>query len=295
MSPDTRDIRVLDTIAEAMAHEVPGLDWPSSSRPARRGVVWQPLYRLGLGRRGGFGWFSCHGLVPVDPRILLEMTSSLVGPSRVVQRSGAAAAHVEATWPWRLSADGQAHLLAAGLQWLLGRGVAAPLPDADGTGSRPWDSLMAGEGLTELPAAEGCRELRTGRPGRAAMQVTLRRPCPKALSISTFVANWTAEGDLAEQATARLVTLMNGRLRWVRLVLGDGAISAEVTLPADQFDEQTWGLAREAMAQASRSCRAALRLIQTPAVAAEFMRLHRPREASGKSAISTQAAEREAG
>ena len=127
--------------------------------------------------------------------------------------------------------------------------------------------------MAELPAVEGCWEARTGR-GRTAMQVTLRRPHAQAISVSTFVANWTAEGGLAEQAAARLAAIMNGRLRWVRLVLCDTAINAEVTLPADAFGEQTWALARDALAQATRSCRAALRLVQSPTVAAEFMRLH---------------------
>jgi len=271
MSSDTRQVNLLDRIAEVLAHQVPDLEWQPSRGLVRRGAVRGPLYRIGLGRRGNFAWFLCHGLTPSDPRRLLEITSGLVGPSRLVQSPHVAVAHLEATWPWRLSPEGQANLLAADLHLLLGHGNLPATPIVDARMHRPRATLMPSDGLIELPAGKGCWEARLGR-GRAAMQVTFHRPHAQAISISTFVANWTAESDLEEQAAAHLATMMNGRLRWVRLVLRDTAINAAITVPEAEFGEQAWALGRDALAQAIQSCRAALRLVQTPSVAAEFLR-----------------------
>jgi len=281
MSSDIHEVDVLEKIAGAMTQEISGLQWRPSRWLAKRGAVCGRRYRLGLACRGGFGWLTCHGLAPADPHRLWEITSTLAGPSRLVQSPHAATAHLEATWPWRLlPPDAQTALLVSDLQWLLGRMEHPAASVTDDLGERLRGALATSGDIVELPAAADCWEVRVGR-GRGTIQVSFRRPRAQAITASTFVTNWTADGYREEQAAARLAAMMNGRLRWVRLVLRDTAINAEVTLPARALSEQTWAPARDALVQAAKSCRAALRLVQCPAVAAEFLRLYPFGESQG--------------
>jgi len=273
MSSHTCEIDVLGRTAEALVREIPGLEWRPPSGQMRRGIVHGPRYYLALGRRGNFGWFSCHGLVPAEPRTFWEMNSALIGPSRLVQLLSANVAHLEATWPWLITPEPQAAILAADLRRLLGPTEFSMAQKGGRSEHFSGSVLKANDSVLPLPTVGSWWEARVGR-GSAARQVAFRRPHAQAVAASTLVANWTAEGSLEQQAAARLAMMINRRLRWVRLVLYDTTINAEVTLPDEGFHEQMWGLVRDALTQAVRSCRTALRLVQSPAVAAQFLRLY---------------------
>ena len=99
------------------------------------------------------------------------------------------------------------------------------------------------------------------------------------LSLATLVTDWVADGEVGQWAACSLVLLLNGRLRWARLCLRDGALEGEVSIPVRGISRRLWELARDALAEAV-SLRERLRIIQVPAVAAEFERIHGRRETS---------------
>jgi len=168
----------------------------------------------------------------------------------------------------------QAELLAADLHRLLGGGGGGErtaLPLSGDLRKHLCGIMRAQDRLAELPASAGTLEVRAGL-GREAVQVSVRRPCAEAIEVCAFVANWVAEGDLEREAAARLAFMLHARLRWVRLVWREGTrIEVAVAIPPDAFTAHVWGLARQAIGQATVSCRRVLRLVQSPPVAAEFL------------------------
>ena len=109
------------------------------------------------------------------------------------------------------------------------------------------------------------------------MQFRVEQRHPDCLSLTTLVTDWFAEGRAAQRAACTLILLLNARLRWVRLCLRDDAIEGEVTLPLRGISRRLWELSRVPLAEAA-SLRETLRIIQVPAVAREFERIHGRRE-----------------
>ena len=267
----------LAVLAAALRTRVPGLCWRPRGRLARHGTVGVPGYRLRLVRRGHFVWLVCQGFVAADPRLLVDMTSGMCGPARMVQRRPSGRPFLAACWPVRLSAEHQAKLLAADLRWILGAepGSPSPLPVAESVRQHLKNVASADARIAEVPSTGRSWDFMTGRRA-GAMQLRAWQPNENAVALNTLVTNWRAEGQTARCATAAVMLMLNARLRWVRLVLRDTAIEAEVTLPVSAVTQEAWRLARQALGQAVASCRETLRLIQAPEVAAAFEHVHPP-------------------
>jgi hypothetical protein len=278
----------LDRLYACLREALPGLQMANHQPSSIRCRLAKTSWEISLSVKDGFMYlFSSHQKeLAHEPLQLLGDNAALLGPTRLLRREATGAIFLGASWPASVPVEVQAVILAADLHQLAYAAgplaelaPAQPIEAALKTELRDWTASASG--FREVPSDELSWEFlcRGKGPCAARMQIRVEQRHPDVLSLATLVTDWVADEEIGQWATSTLVLLLNDRLRWARLCLRDGALEGEVSIPVRGISRRLWELAREALAQAA-SLRETLRIIQVPAVASEFERIHGRREAS---------------
>lgn len=262
----------LNEFRQALQTGLPELKWIDHSIGALHGEF-EDCYHLRVGSRGKFAYLFCGGLIVQNSKPLLELNSLLFAPLKVAQRLTSSPAYIVASWPIELSIEEQANALIVDLRRL----IFGPLqpPDAQlidaGLKSKLRDIVAHEDYFQPVPAGDDVFEFIIGK-GKNSLQIRAGQPRDSVLSLTSLVTNYRAETQLTKSMTARMIFLLNSRLKWARLVIRGEVIEVEVTIPITALSTQAWRLAKQSLYQLV-SHRDVLRVVQHPLVAQEAERV----------------------
>jgi|GEM_PF-5479903 len=258
---------LIDKCGQFLKKQLPELRWAC----CRSGLLTGSGkgYRIRLTSNDNFGYLLMNGLVPRNPAVLAEINTLLLGPLKVAKRRGDGPAYLTASWPIELSTIELTDLLSLDIRRLIFGPLLLPeqLPFRDFTTNYLRDTLAVSEKFRFVPTANGSLEFLVGK-GKTSLQIRAWQPQERELSLSELISNWTADTRLTKEATATTVFLLNGHLKWVRIVQRSEVIEADVTLPYRALSYRIWRLSKAALRQAL-STATTLRQVQQPLVAEE--------------------------
>lgn len=267
----------LKLLAELLDKALPEIRWHQYRSNGLDGTLAGSICRLWFDRRDKFGWLLCRHLAEAGLKKLVQKTSIIYGPSRLVRQAATGAIGLVASWPVQIPVEAQATVLAADLRIVLNSGFPNALPSvpiSSHAKQRLKDVAASRCSIKEIPTNGKTWDFIVEGRGSTTSQFSAWQPNESAVLLNTLVTNWTADARGTVSATATLMLVLNGRLRWVKLVRRGSAIEAQVAIPVDAVTAKAWDLARQALGQAVMFCREPLRMIQLPEVARVFEETH---------------------